>query len=114
MQITDLRDHHATRTRHERTTGLRDDRTTGLRDDRVRGTRDDRITEIVCDRLEIEPEEIAETDRFVEEHGADSLALIGVLAALEKEFRVTIDQNEMPRMAHLAGVRQVLAETAGW
>ncbi|GHH51333.1 acyl carrier protein [Streptomyces candidus] len=98
MQTTDLRDDHSTRTR----------------DHRVTGVRDDRITEIVCDRLEIEPGEIAETDRFVEEHGADSLALIGVLAALEKEFRVTIDQNEMPRMAHLAGVRQVLAETAGW
>ncbi|CAM5282232.1 acyl carrier protein [Streptomyces spiroverticillatus] len=73
-----------------------------------------RITEIVCDRLELEPEELAETDRFVEEHGADSLALIGVLAALEKEFKVTIDQSEMPRMAHLAGVREVLSETKGW
>ncbi|GAA3486840.1 MULTISPECIES: acyl carrier protein [Streptomyces] len=73
-----------------------------------------RITEIVCDRLELEPEELAETDRFVEEHGADSLALIGVLAALEKEFKVTIDQSEMPRMAHLAGIREVLSETKGW
>ncbi|MFJ6695267.1 acyl carrier protein [Streptomyces sp. NPDC091272] len=77
-------------------------------------TRQIRITEIVCDRLELEPDEISEWDRFVEEHGADSLALIGVLAALEKEFRVTIDQSEMPRMAHLHGVRKVLAETAGW
>ncbi|MCX5202777.1 acyl carrier protein [Streptomyces sp. NBC_00237] len=76
--------------------------------------RQTRITEIVCDRLELEPGELAETDRFVEEHGADSLALIGVLAALEKEFKVTIDQSEMPRMAHLAGVREVLAETKGW
>ncbi|MFF0739727.1 acyl carrier protein [Streptomyces sp. NPDC004111] len=76
--------------------------------------RQSRITDIVCDRLELEPDELGERDRFVEEHGADSLALIGVLAALEKEFRVTIDQNEMPRMTHLAGVRQVLAETAGW
>ncbi|MFI0982066.1 acyl carrier protein [Streptomyces sp. NPDC021093] len=76
--------------------------------------RQSRITDIVCDRLELESDEITETDRFVEEYGADSLALIGVLAALEKEFKVTIDQSEMPRMAHLRGVRQVLAETAGW
>ncbi|MFD3515522.1 acyl carrier protein [Streptomyces sp. NPDC058657] len=76
--------------------------------------RRNRITEIVCDRLELEPEDLGEGDLFVEEHGADSLALIGVLAALEKEFRVTIDQNEMPRMTCLRGVRQVLAETAGW
>ncbi|MFJ2743772.1 acyl carrier protein [Streptomyces sp. NPDC087440] len=80
----------------------------------ITDARQTRITEIVCDRLELEPEELAETDRFVEEHGADSLALIGVLAALEKEFKVTIDQSEMPRMAHLAGVREVLAESKGW
>jgi acyl carrier protein len=76
--------------------------------------RQSRITEIVCDRLEIEPEDLQEGDAFVEVHGADSLALIGVLAALEKEFKVTIDQDRMARMADLRGVREVLAETPGW
>ena len=89
--------------------------TTDVRQSRITDdARQGRITDIVCDRLELEPEELGERDRFVEEHGADSLALIGVLAALEREFKVTIDQNEMPRMTHLRGVRQVLAETAGW
>lgn len=75
--------------------------------------RQSRITEIVCDRLEIESDELAETDRF-ENHGADSLSLIGLLAALEKEFKVTIEQAQMVRMVDLRGVRQVLSETAGW
>ena len=69
-----------------------------------------RITRIVSDHLEIEPDEIAPTDRFVEDHGADSLALIGVLAALEGEFKVAIDQSEMTRMTDIAGVDRVLAE----
>lgn len=73
-----------------------------------------RIVEIVCEHLEIEPEEIGETDLFVADHGADSLMLIGVLAALEKEFKIAIDQGELVRMVTVAGVQAVVAESAGW
>ena len=73
-----------------------------------------RIVEIVADHLEVEPEEIGLDDLFVADHGADSLMLIGVLAALEKEFKVVIDQSEMSRMTSIAGVRAVVAESAGW
>ncbi|MFC1434239.1 acyl carrier protein [Streptacidiphilus sp. N1-3] len=74
------------------------------------GDRITRITRIVSDHLEIEPDEIAPTDRFVEDHGADSLALIGVLAALEAEFKVGIDQSELRRMTDISSVEQVIAE----
>jgi acyl carrier protein len=76
--------------------------------------RDTRINEIVCEHLEVETGEIAETDLFVADHGADSLMLIGVLAALEKEFKIVIDQSELTRMTSLAGVQAVVAESAGW
>ena len=74
------------------------------------GDRISRITRIVSDHLEIEPEEIAPGDRFVEDHGADSLALIGVLAALEAEFKVGIDQSELPRMTDISSVERVITE----
>jgi acyl carrier protein len=81
-----------------------------LTDDRLtRIGRITRITRIVCDHLEIEPDEIAPGDRFVEDHGADSLALIGVLAALEAEFKVGIDQAELPRLTDIVSVEQVVA-----
>jgi acyl carrier protein len=73
-----------------------------------------RIIEIVCEHLEIETHEIDETDLFVADHGADSLMLIGVLAALEKEFKISIDQSELVRMISVAGVHAVVAESAGW
>jgi acyl carrier protein len=73
-----------------------------------------RITELVCKHLEIEPDEISETDLFVADHGSDSLSLIDLLAALEKEFKVTIDQDKLPMMVNISSVRQVLAELAGW
>jgi acyl carrier protein len=73
-----------------------------------------RITEIVATQLEVDPGEIGATDLLVEDHGADSLALIGVLAALEKEFRVTIQQDQMPRMDSIQGISEVLADSAAW
>lgn len=80
-------------------------------------TRDERlatIKEIVCDILEIEEDEVTETSLFKEDHDADSLRAIEILAALEKEFGVVIDQAELPRMTNLKGVYAVVAESAGW
>ncbi|WP_242586318.1 thioesterase domain-containing protein [Streptomyces sp. MST-110588] len=47
-------------------------------------------------------------------HNADSLRAIEILAALEKQFAVVINQSELPRMVNLKGVYEVVAESAGW
>ncbi|WP_374701171.1 acyl carrier protein [Streptomyces sp. TP-A0874] len=72
------------------------------------------MKEIVCDILEIEEDEVTETSLFKEDHGADSLRAIEILAALEKEFGVVINQSELPRMVNLTSVYEVVAESAGW
>jgi len=69
--------------------------------------------EIVCEILEIEPDEVTDTSLFKEEHQADSLRAIEILAALEREFRITIDQSELARMVNLVGVYEVVTESAG-
>ncbi|MCA2215102.1 acyl carrier protein [Jidongwangia harbinensis] len=68
------------------------------------------IRDIVSEILEIEPAEMTETSLFKEDHEADSLLAIEILAALEREFRVTIDQAELPRMVNLKAVYEVVAE----
>lgn len=80
----------------------------------TRETRLATIKEIVCDILEIEEDEVTETSLFKEDHGADSLRAIEILAALEKEFSIVINQSELPRMVNLAGVYDVVAAPAGW
>lgn len=72
------------------------------------------IKEIVTDILEIDPEEVTETSLFKEEHDADSLRAIEILAALEKTFNVVIDQSELGRMVNLEGVYEVVSDAAGW
>ncbi|TVL88955.1 acyl carrier protein [Streptomyces sp. LX-29] len=79
-----------------------------------RETRIQTIKEIVCDILEIEEDEVTQDSLFKEDHDADSLRAIEILAALEKEFSVVIDQSELPRMVNLKGVYEVVAESAGW
>jgi acyl carrier protein len=74
----------------------------------------DVIKEIVCDILEIDVDEVTETSLFNEDHGADSLRSIEILAALERRFSIVIDQSELPRMVNLTGVYGVVAEVAGW
>ena len=80
----------------------------------VIGTHAQDIKEIVCDILEIEEDEVTETSLFKEDHDADSLRAIEILAGLERRFGIVIDQSELPRMVNLAGVHAVVAEAAGW
>lgn len=68
------------------------------------------IKELVCGILEIEPDEVTAESLFGEDHDADSLRAIEILAALEKRFKVTIDQAELPRMVNLTGVYEVVGE----
>ena len=70
------------------------------------------IKEIVCDILEIDEDEVTEISLFKEEHDADSLRAIEILAALERTQHVTIDQAELSRMVNLEGVYAVVAEAA--
>ena len=70
------------------------------------------IKEIVCDILEIDEDEVTEASLFKEEHDADSLRAIEILAALERTQKVTIDQAELSRMVNLEGVYVVVAEAA--
>ena len=73
-----------------------------------------RIIKVVAAQLEIDPGEIGETDLLVEDLDADSLTLVSVLAALEQEFRVSIETEQIPRMTDVRGIRAVIADAPSW
>lgn len=72
----------------------------------------DELREIVADVLEVEPEEITPDGLFSEEHEADSLQAIEVLARIEKNLRVAVPQTELPHMDSLSGVHTVVSRYA--
>jgi acyl carrier protein len=80
----------------------------------LRDERKERIAEIVCEILEIDPEELTDTSLFKEDHNADSLRAIEILALLEREFSIEIEQSELAGMVSLDAVYDIVATQAGW
>lgn len=74
----------------------------------------ERIAKLVSEILEVDISAMTDTSRFKEDHDADSLRAIEILAALEREFKIEIDQAELSRMENLQGIYDVVAEAAGW
>ncbi len=72
------------------------------------------LREMIAEVLEVEPEEITDTSKFVEEHDADSLRAIEILARVEKKYKVEVPQEKLAEMHDLTAVYDTLAECAGW
>jgi acyl carrier protein len=72
------------------------------------------LREMISEVLEIEPEELTDTSLFVEDHEADSLRAIEILARMEKTYKVEIPQEKLAEMVNLTAVYTTLAEAAGW
>lgn len=72
-----------------------------------------KIREIVVEILEVEPDEVTLTSRFLEDHDADSLRAIEILAALERRLGVEIDQTQLAQMIDLESVYAVVEGAPG-
>ncbi|WP_025272378.1 acyl carrier protein [Haloglycomyces albus] len=69
----------------------------------------DKIKVLICEILELDVDEVTETSLFKEDHDADSLLAIEIVASLEKTFNITIAQSEMTKMVNLAGIYDVVS-----
>lgn len=70
----------------------------------------EKIKRDICEILEIDTAEVTETSLFKDDHDADSLLAIEILAHLEQDFNIDIDQSELRRLVNLEGVYKVVAE----
>lgn len=80
----------------------------------AKSERMEKIKDIVSNILEIEPAEMTDTSLFKEDHNADSLRAIEILASLEKEFKVEIPQTELSNMVSLSAVYEVVKKSGNW
>ncbi|GAJ86491.1 putative acyl carrier protein [Nocardia brasiliensis NBRC 14402] len=71
------------------------------------------LRDMISEVLEIEPEELTETSHFVEDHEADSLRAIEILARIEKKYKVTIPQDRLPEMVNLRAVYDTMVDVGG-
>ncbi|MDE6599037.1 MAG: acyl carrier protein [Oscillospiraceae bacterium] len=55
----------------------------------------EKIKELICNYVEVNPEDITEDSRFIEDLGFNSYDFISMLGDLETELGVTVDENEI-------------------
>lgn len=71
------------------------------------------ITEIAED-MDVETESITDGAHFIKDMGLDSMALLEVLATMEKKFSVSIPETEFPNLTSIdkctATVEKYLAQ----
>ena len=57
-----------------------------------------KVTEVLLEILEIKPEEIVPTARFVDDLQATSIDLVEIVAVLQNTFDVDIDEAQVARL----------------
>ena len=72
----------------------------------------EQIKKVVCEVLEIEPDELTDDSLFREDHEADSMAVVEMVAWLEKDFNIKIGDTDLVRMVNLTGVYDVVTQAA--
>lgn len=54
----------------------------------------EKIRDIIADVLNLDPKEITEDKKFVDDLGADSLDIFQIIMGIEESFDIEIDNNE--------------------
>lgn len=57
-----------------------------------------RVKEIICEQLDVKPEDVGEAKTFTEDLGADSLDIVELVLALEEQFDVKIPDDEVDKI----------------
>ena len=57
-----------------------------------------RIKEIICEQLDVKPEDVSEGKSFMEDLGADSLAIVELVLAFEEQFDIDIPDEDTEKI----------------
>lgn len=58
----------------------------------------EKVKEIIADVMQIDPEQIYEDSKFVDDLGADSLDIFQIITELESEFDIEIPADEAEKI----------------
>lgn len=62
----------------------------------------EKIKELICNYVEVDPEDITEKSRFIEDLGFNSYDFVSMLGELEAELGVTVEESEIAEI-HTVG-----------
>jgi acyl carrier protein len=72
-----------------------------------------RIKEIICEQLDVKPEDVSEVKSFTEDLGADSLAIVELVLALEEQFDVKIPDDEVDKIKTVGDAVSYIKQRTG-
>jgi acyl carrier protein len=74
---------------------------------------ENKVREIVCQQLDVDAEQVKMETSFVEDLGADSLAVVELVLALEEAFEIDIPDEDTERLRTFKNaVDYIAAKTA--
>jgi acyl carrier protein len=56
------------------------------------------VREIICEQLDVKPDEVEPSKSFTDDLGADSLAIVELVLALEERFDLKIPDDEVDKI----------------
>ncbi|HAJ73391.1 MAG TPA: acyl carrier protein [Lachnospiraceae bacterium] len=68
----------------------------------------DKVRDVLCEQLDIDPEEITMDTRFKEDLDADSLDLLELVTTLEDEYGINISEEDMEKLTTVGAVVEYL------
>lgn len=73
---------------------------------------ENKVREIVCQQLDVDPEQVKLETSFVEDLGADSLAVVELVLALEEAFEIDIPDEDTEKLRTFNDAVQYIAAKA--
>lgn len=74
------------------------------------GNTTDRLKRIICDYIDVQPEDIDVNSNFKFDIGMDSFGMISLINSIESEFNVSIPDNKIKTFNTLLDVSNFLDE----
>ena len=59
---------------------------------------DEKVVEIICQQLDAEKEDIKNESSFIDDLGADSLAIVELVLAFEEQFEIDIPDEDTEKI----------------
>ena len=59
---------------------------------------ENKVREIVCQQLDVDPEQVKMETSFIDDLGADSLAVVELVLALEEAFEIDIPDEDTEKL----------------
>ncbi len=70
----------------------------------------DEVKEVVVEQLNVNPDEVKEDSKFVEDLGADSLDVVELVMALEEKFDIEIPDSDAEKITTVGDAVKYIEE----